>query len=148
MLFRSVEHLLKAQLDLLNEVDNAHDPHKLGALAFQPTVDGDVLPLKPIDAIRAGSATGVALVAGTTAEEWKLWSAMDPAIQAMDDGKLERWALRMFGDDAGSLLAANGGRSTYENYVFMQTQRAFREPTHRLLDAQSKHATVFDYRFD
>jgi para-nitrobenzyl esterase len=143
-----IEVLLKAQLDLLNEVDNLHDPHKLGALAFQPTVDGDVLPVKPIDAIRAGSAAGVALVAGTTAEEWKLWTAMDADIQAMDEAKLERWARRMFGDDAGSLLAANSGRSTYENYVFMQTQRAFREPTHRLLDAQSKHAPVFDYRFD
>lgn len=143
-----VEVLLKAQLDLLTEVDTQHDPHKLGSLAFQPTVDGSLLPIKPIDAIRAGSAAGVPLIAGTTAEEWKLWTALDPAIQAMDEGKLERWARRMFGDDAGSLLASKNGDSVYETYVFMQTQRAFREPTHRLLDAQSKHAPVHDYRFD
>lgn len=143
-----IEVLLKAQLDLLAEVDNQQDPHKLGALAFQPAIDGDTLPVKPIDAIRAGSAAGIALVAGTCAEEWKLWTAMDPAIQAMDAAMLESWARRMFGDDAESLIAANTGSSLYEHYVFMQTQRAFREPTHRLLDAQSKHAPVFDYRFD
>ncbi|MEQ1755656.1 MAG: carboxylesterase family protein [Micropepsaceae bacterium] len=143
-----IEILLKAQLDLINEVDNMHDPHKLGTMPFQPAIDGQVLNTVPIDAVRSGSAKGVALIAGTTSEEWKLWTALDSKMQAMDEGKLARWAERMFGDDAGALLDANAGGSPYERYVFMQTQRAFREPTERLLAAQAGHAAVFDYRFD
>lgn len=142
------EALLKAQSDLLAEVDAEHDPHKLGAMAFQPVIDGDVLPVKPIDAVRGGSAKGVALIAGTTTEEWKLWTALDPKFQAMDEAKLERWAARMFGEAAPALLAADRYGTPYERYVSMQTDRAFREPTLRLLAAQGAHASVYEYVFD
>jgi para-nitrobenzyl esterase len=143
-----VSVLLKAQLDLLAEIDGQHDPHRLGTMPFQPTVDGDILTARPIVSIRNGSARGVALLAGTTSEEWKLWTAMDPKIQAMDDDRLARWAERMFQDDAQKLLSAETGASTYERYVSMQTDRAFREPTLRLLEAQGAHASVHDYIFD
>lgn len=140
--------LLKAQLDLLAEVDTKHDPHKIGAMAFQPVIDGDVLTSLPINAIRAGSAANVSLIAGTTREEWKLWTALDAKAHAMDEDWLSRWAVRMFGESASSLMAAHPDGTPYDRFVAMQTQRAFREPTLRLLDAQSSHAEVFDYRFD
>jgi para-nitrobenzyl esterase len=142
------EALLKAQFDLLTEVDAQHDPHKLGAMAFQPVIDGDVLPLKPIDAVRGGSAKAVALIAGTTTEEWKLWTALDAKFHAMDEAKLERWAARMFGEAAPALLAADPYGTPYERYVSMQTDRAFREPTLRLLAAQGSQAPVYEYVFD
>jgi para-nitrobenzyl esterase len=143
-----IEVLLKAQLTLLNEVDNLQDPHKLGTMAFQPVVDGNVLPSVPIEAIRNGSARGVPLIAGTTQEEWRLWTALDPKIQAMDEARLQRWAERMFGEHGPTLIAASGATLPYERYVEMQTLRAFREPTARLLDAQSAVAPVYAYRFD
>jgi para-nitrobenzyl esterase len=143
-----VAALLKAQADLTAEVDNKQDPHKLGAMALQPVVDGDVLPLRPIEAVRAGSAAGVPLIAGTTTEEWKLWTALDAKFHAMDEDKLARWAERMFGDEAAALLAADRDGSPYERYVQMQTDRAFREPTRRLVAAQSVHAPVYAYAFD
>ena len=143
-----VAALLKAQLDLLSEIDAQQDPHKLGTLAFQPTIDGDVLRQRPIDAVRGGSAKGVPMIAGTTSEEWKLWTALDSNIQAMDEARLERWAERMFGNHAASLLAADQDGSPYERYVSMQTDRAFREPTLRLLTAQAVQAPVYEYVFD
>nr|AEK77432.1 EstDL30 [uncultured bacterium] len=143
-----VEALLKAQADLTAEVDNKQDPHKLGTMALQPVVDGDVLPLWPIEAVRAGSAAGVPIIAGTTTEEWKLWTALDSKFHTMDEDKLARWAERMFGDEAAALLAADREGSPYERYVQMQTDRAFREPTRRMLAAQSVHAPVYEYAFD
>lgn len=143
-----VDVLLKAQLDLLNEVDNQHDPHKLGTMAFQPVVDGKTLSAVPIDAIRSGTARDIPLIAGTTQEEWKLWTALDPKIQAMDEARLQRWAERMFGEDGSRLIEACAAKTPYERYVEMQTLRAFREPTARLLDAQSRHAPGYAYRFD
>jgi para-nitrobenzyl esterase len=111
-------------------------------------VDGNVLPSVPIEAIRNGSARGVPLIAGTTQEEWRLWTALDPKIQAMDEARLQRWAERMFGEHGPTLIAASGATLPYERYVEMQTLRAFREPTARLLDAQSAVAPVYAYRFD
>ena len=143
-----VAALLKAQLDLLGEIDSQQDPHQLGTLAFQPAIDGSVLTQRPIDAVRGGSAKAVPLIAGTTTEEWKLWTALDSNIQAMDEAKLERWAERMFGNHAASLLAADRDGSPYERYVSMQTDRAFREPALRLLAAQSAEAPVYEYVFD
>jgi para-nitrobenzyl esterase len=143
-----VEALLKAQADVLTEVDAQHDPHKLGSMAFQPVIDGSVLPVWPIDAIRAASAAGVPVLAGSTTEEWKLWTALDAKFHTMDESKLERWAERQFGEAAPALLAADRDGTPYERYVSMQTDRAFREPTLRLLDAQSAGAPVYEYVFD
>ena len=140
--------LLKTQADLIAEVDTQQDPHKLGTMAFQPVIDGDVLPLRPIEAVRSGSAKGIALIAGTTTEEWKLWTALDAKFHTMDEAKLERWAVRMFGEAAPALLAADCDGSPYERYVSMQTDRAFREPTLRLLAAQAAQAPVYEYVFD
>jgi para-nitrobenzyl esterase len=143
-----VEALLKAQAELIAEVDTKQDPHQIGALAFQPAIDGAVLSERPIDAVRRGAAKGVALIAGTTTEEWKLWTALDTRFHTMDEAKLERWAARMFGEDAPRLLAADRDGTPYERYVSMQTDRAFREPTLRLLAAQTAHAPVYEYMFD
>jgi para-nitrobenzyl esterase len=143
-----VEVLLKAQAAVIAEIDGQGDPHKLGTMPFQPIIDGTVVPVRPIEAIRQGSAAGIALIAGATEEEWKLWTALDPKIQAMDEARLARWAERMFGEHGTQLIASTPAPSTYERYVAMQTLRAFREPTARLLDAQSRFAPVFHYRFD
>ena len=143
-----VDALLKAQSDLIAEVDTQQDPHKLGALAFQPAIDGAILTERPIDAVRKGAARGVPLIAGTTTEEWKLWTALDARFHTMGEGKLERWTARTFGEAAPSVLAANRDGSPYERYVAMQTDKAFREPTLRLLGAQVAHAPVYEYVFD
>ena len=143
-----LEVLLKAQAALIAELDGQGDPHKLGTMPFQPIVDGTVVPVRPIDAIRQGSAASIPLIAGATQEEWKLWTALDPKIHAMDDARLSRWAERMFGAHGPHLIASTPAPSTYDRYVAMQTLRAFREPTARLLDAQAAVAPVFHYRFD
>jgi para-nitrobenzyl esterase len=143
-----VEALLKAQAALVAEVDNQQDPHKLGSMALQPVVDGDVLPLWPIEAVRAGSAAGVPVIAGTTTEEWKLWTALDAKFHTIGEDKLARWVERTFGDNASALLAEDRDGTPYERYVSMQTNRAFREPTLRLLAAQSANAPVYEYVFD
>jgi para-nitrobenzyl esterase len=140
--------ILKAQAAVIDEVDNQHDPHHLGAMPFQPCADGTIVAQRPIDALRAGMARGVPILCGTTTEEWKLWTALDPKFHTMDEGKLERWATRQFGDHAPSLLQSEKFGTPYERYVAMQTDRAFREPALRLMAAQSAHTPVFDYVFD
>lgn len=143
-----VEAILKAQAAVVYEIDNQHDPNRLGSMPFQPCIDGAVVPRRPIDAIRSGASAGIPVLCGTTTEEWKLWTALDAKFHTMDEGKLERWATRQFGDHAAALLQAETYGSPYERYVAMQTDRAFGEPAMRLLAAQQPHAPVYDYAFD
>ena len=45
----------------------------LGVMSMFPTIDGDILPALPIDAIRAGTGRGVEVLAGTTREEMRFF---------------------------------------------------------------------------
>jgi para-nitrobenzyl esterase len=67
---------VQAQLSL--EITADPNPGRWGQLAFdlmpfEPAVDGDVLPMRPIDAIAQGAGAEVPLLTGTTAEEWRLF---------------------------------------------------------------------------
>jgi para-nitrobenzyl esterase len=71
-----------------------------GTLAFQPMVaDGTVGPGPPLDAVAAGSAAGVPLVIGTTAEEWNLFHIRARQAGPLDEGRLRRRLGRLIGED-------------------------------------------------
>ena len=61
------------------------DPSGLGgptgialAMAFQPVVDGDYLPLDPLTAVANGDAVDVPFLTGTNLDEWNLFALMSP----------------------------------------------------------------------
>src|SRR5262249_61242489 len=78
LLALSTRDLLAAQSSLLQEKFLG------GVRAFGPTVDGSVLPVPPLHAIRSGSAKHVALFTGTTKDEAQLWSLYDPHFGETD----------------------------------------------------------------
>ena len=49
----------------------------VGMMPFHPMVDDDFLRARPVDALANGAAAGVALVAGTTADEMRLFVPPD-----------------------------------------------------------------------
>jgi para-nitrobenzyl esterase len=124
-------------------------------LPFCPTVDGTTLPARPLDAVAAGSAAGVNLLAGWNAEEMRLFTAMDPRIKSADPERLRALVARYLpaGTDVDVALAA------YEEAVgpdpapgavaeAVLTDAVFRIPAIRLLDAQAPHApTTHAYEF-
>src|SRR5579872_5084976 len=59
------ETILDAQKQVLEE------PRETGGLPFGPTIDGTILPQRAINGVRKGSAKGVAVMTGTTRDEWK-----------------------------------------------------------------------------
>ena len=124
-------------------------------LPFSPVVDGVVLPEAPIEAIRAGSAANVSLLAGTTAEEWKLFSVMERAAGPMDDAHLRRRLEKAVGDRADDVIATyrdeSPGASNEDLWSTIATDWVFRIPAVRLLEAQSRHqrstySYVFSYK--
>ncbi len=138
-----LEAILAAQAALLAE------PRDTEGLAFAPTIDGDVLPERAIASVRAGSAKGIPVLTGTTADEWKLFTAARPKLRLMDGAKLRRYTAALVGDDhADGLLEAYTEGSAFERWNAVMTDHSFAVPAARLLEAQGAQAPVYGYRFD
>ncbi len=137
------ETILKAQGEIIDL------PRDSGGMPFAPTIDGDILPARAIERVRAGAAAGIPILAGTTMEEWKLFTAARPKLRLMDSAKLRRYTANLVGEDhADALLAVYAEASAFERWNAVMTDHSFAVPAARLLEAQSAYAPSFAYRFD
>lgn len=130
-----------------------------GRLPWQPTLDGDLLPRPPLDAVRDGEAAGVELVVGTNKDEWKIFASAVPRLRSLDEARLERRAERMLRAHGAATGAAEAiavyravhgaDASPYEIYLALRTDQVFRLPALDLLAAQAPHQPrVYAYRLD
>jgi para-nitrobenzyl esterase len=132
-------------------------PDRELGMAYQPVVDGASVPRELIDMVAHGSASGVAVMVGSNLEEWKLFSAMDPAAQKLDKpGLAARMSKRLTADFADSVIAtyeraretAGAPTSPPELYSAIETDRVFRMPGVRLAEIHSRsERRVYDYLF-
>jgi para-nitrobenzyl esterase len=143
-----LEAILDAQARLLPNT-------AASGLPFAPVVDGIVLPDKPIDAIGAGSAAGIAVLIGTTRDEMKLFSMVDPGLADLDDEKMVKRAAAIVGDKARAQQLVDAYKSTRPDLAtrdlwnVLSTDHVFRIPATRLAERQSGLGnSVHMYRFD
>jgi len=61
---------------------------EVSGLAFQPVVDGRLLPMHPLQAIAAGSARGVDLLIGTNRDEFRFFTISAPELVPSSDEAL------------------------------------------------------------
>jgi para-nitrobenzyl esterase len=132
-------------------------PDRELGMAYQPVVDGTVIPRELIEMVAQGSAAGVAVMVGSNLEEWKLFSAIDPSAQKLDKaGLTKRMSKRLTGDFAGSVIAsyerarASAGASVTppELYSAIETDRVFRMPGVRLAEIHGRsERRVYNYLF-
>jgi para-nitrobenzyl esterase len=141
----SLPDLISAQVVVRDTLAAQPDPARFGAtivastMAFIPVADGDLIPQHPLAAITAGAGSGVALLTGTTADEFRLFlvptglAAMitEETIQDVT-GALgiappvaDFYRARRPGDSPGDLLAA------------MLTDRFFRLPALAVAEARA-----------
>ncbi|MEO7555084.1 MAG: carboxylesterase/lipase family protein [Acidimicrobiales bacterium] len=139
LLDASVDQILAAQ----QTVDNRRQLSTNQFLPFMPVVDGVVLDRRPIDAVRAGAAAGIRVLAGTTSDEWNLFHVMERASGEFDEAKLNRRLDAVLGDRASDLVAlyrADRPDATVDDlWCAIATDWVFRMPAVRLLEAQSTH---------
>ena len=147
------EEILRAQATVDAEVLGGAGPG-IGRLAFQPVVDGARLPRPPFEAIRDGSAAGVNLVIGTTAEEWNLFQLQARSNGNVTDERLLRRLARVVGDDrVDDTLAVYRDTLPASDldglFCAVMTDWVFRMPAIRVAEAQAPHTPrVSMYRFD
>lgn len=132
-----LDELLAAQ----GQIGREGDSGEVG-LPWQPVLGSDAVPRVPLDAIREGSADGVALLVGTTLEEMKLFPLITPSLGQIDDeGLVARAAMyeEMMGREPGSLLAAYAERmrdaGAVDRWLALLTDLVFRIPAIRLTEA-------------
>jgi para-nitrobenzyl esterase len=131
----------------------ARPPARFLQLPFQPVVDGELVTSPPLEAVRQGSAAGIPLVAGTTADEWRLFMLQD-GLQEIEEERFRRRVQRLVGPDAADeAIAVYRAARPHENrnllWCAMVTDVVFRMPSVRLAEAQLAHAPhVAMYRFD
>src|SRR6266700_7218948 len=152
-----IDRLLQAQVELSADAFELPDPERWGEVAanlmpFEPVIDGDVLPARPIDSIVAGAGADIDVLIGTNADEWRFFLVPPGMLNAINEEMLSRavaaYALpvtetlatyRATRKDAtpGDLLAAIG------------TDWFFRIPAIRMAEAhaQQDDGATFMYEF-
>jgi len=127
-------------------------------MAYQPVVDGTLMPRTAIELVAQGSADGVAVMVGSTLEEWKLFAIMDPSLPSLDrKGLAARIGRRISAEAADALIdsyekaRAQRGEPTAIRELFsaIETDRVFRMPGVRLAETQSQRdKRVYSYLFE
>jgi len=149
----SVEDLLAAQAKLALEAGKLNLP----GMSFQPVIDGEVLPCKPIQAIADGFAKGVPVLAGSILEEWKLFSALNPALKNLSEEKLRESVAELSPQHVDEIISIytkhlqDLGKSAQpaDIQTAITTDRVFRMPAIQLLEKQKPHEEkTYSYIFD
>ncbi|MEU9184197.1 carboxylesterase family protein [Streptomyces sp. NPDC048484] len=105
---------------------------------FSPVVDGEVLPTTPWQALAAGSARDVELIAGHNKDEFRLFVALGGQLGKITDEEAAA-ALRTFGpgpDGERAYRAAFPDASPGELYERVHTDWLFNMPSLHLAEAQ------------
>lgn len=102
---------------------------------YSPVVDGEILPVAPWAALRAGAARGVDLVAGHTRDEFRLFVAMAGMLGTVP-GQLADTTLQALAPDPGAFRAAFPGDGASELFERVKSDWLFRMPSLRLAEEQ------------
>lgn len=128
-----VEVILRAQETIVST-------HQREGLVFRPVVDGEVLDVAPLDAVKLGRAREIPLLVGTNLDEWRLFSAAEPELQVLDDRSLAAAIAGWYDRDPGPAIATYRKRLGEAPAKFIYdcfgTDSAFRIPAIALAEAQ------------
>ena len=148
--------LVQAQQELRSEISSNPSPARWGEVAanlmpFEPVIDGDLLPARPIDSIAAGASANIDVLVGNNADEWRFFLVPTGMLNVVNEVILSRavaaYALpvaetlaiyRATRKDAtpGDLLAAIG------------TDWFYRIPAIRMAEAHAKPGAGATYMYE
>ena len=129
-------------------------------MAWQPCVDGDLVPEQPLRVLTRGEGADVPLLIGTNRDEFKLFMVADRI--RLDDRRLADRIRRLIPgvDEEGELLANRAletyeramgprGRDASERWAAFQGDRIFHYPSTRLADVHADHQPkTYAYLFE
>ena len=154
-----VERLLQAQAELKADLVAHPDPERWGPEAavslmlWQPVIDGDIVPARPIDRIVAGAGADIDLMTGATAEESRFFLVPGGAIDLITPQALAA-VIAAYGlpveSSLASYRASHPGAGAGDLLAAVQSDWYFRLPVMRLADAHASApapAATYMYEF-
>jgi para-nitrobenzyl esterase len=144
-----IDREVEAQVALMADLMANPDPKRWGAevavsmTPWQPVLDGDVIPARPVDRIVAGAGAGIDLMVGSNVDEWRLFLVLGGAIDQVTDEALAG-TVAAYGLPVDTTLA--GYRAAYPNaspgdlLAALQGDWWVRFPALRLADARTARA--------
>jgi para-nitrobenzyl esterase len=119
------------------------------AFPIRPTVDDEIMPQRPIDAARAGATRHVAMIIGTTRDEWALFAPPGQPVQPLDSRQLANLDLATMTMMEQRYADAFPEVSAEDRRIRMLTAEHFWMPSVRFAEAHAAAGgEVFMYRFD
>ena len=145
-----VDRLVAAQRQLSADIALNPDPGRwrevfANMMAFEPVVDGEILPARPIDGIAGGNGRGVDVLVGTNRDEHRLFLVPTGVADAIDDAGLALVAGGLGLDAAGLAVYRAGAPTAGDALADVMTDWFFRIPAIRL--AEKHHGEAYMYEF-
>ena len=125
----------------------AVDRERPGVFPMVPVVDGDVLPEAPIAAMAAGRAHRVPLIIGTNRDEATLFARYLQVLPTTPK-RLEAFVGHSDPDAFERILGAYPGYPDPRVVVRIGGDAIFWRPTVDVVEAHSRYAPVYNYRYD
>jgi para-nitrobenzyl esterase len=148
--------LLAAQEKLCADAFTAQDPQHYGEvalnlMAFEPVIDGDVLPDSPLDLIAAGASANVDVLIGTNTNEFRLFLVPNGSIDQVTDAALRQTVINYGLDPESALTVYQNGHpnaSAGDLLAAVSTDWFYRIPAIRLAEAHSKQRQGSTYLYE
>ena len=150
-----LDQLIAAQQAVAQEAQLMPDPARWGEvaanlMAFEPVIDGEVLPDLPIRRIAAGSAPDVAVLAGANRDEQRLFMVPNGLIDMVTD-ELLQMAVAGYGLPADTAIeqyrSGRPGATPGELLADISTDWFFRLPAIRVAEAHAGSGGSWMYEF-
>jgi para-nitrobenzyl esterase len=144
------DQLVSAQEQLSADIAVQPDPGRwrevaANMMAFEPVVDGQILPARPIDGIAAGNGRDVDLLVGTNQDEHRLFLVPTGVADATDEAMLQMTAagLGLSGSGLAAYTAATSNSG--DALAAMLTDWFFRIPAIRLAETHEGASYMYEF---
>ena len=151
-----VSALITMQEEVSMSIRTTPDPARwaeitVNAMPFEPVVDGDVVPVAPLEAIVAGASSHVDILIGTNSDESNLFFVPDGFDLVIDEPTLQT-STAALGVDADRAIAtyrrARPGASPGQLMMAIGADWFYRIPAVRVAEARlATGADTFQYEF-
>ena len=151
-----INRLVQAQQELRIEISKNPSPARWGEVAanlmpFEPVVDGDLLPARPIDAIAAGASANVDVLVGNNADEYRLYLVPTGAINFINEEMLSR-AVAAYGlpitETLATYRATRKEATPGDLLAAIVTDWYFRIPAIRLAEVHAQQGAGATYLYE
>jgi para-nitrobenzyl esterase len=142
--WKAMEKVSKPWSIDLRDADG-HEP-VFGISRFIPVYGDDVLPEKPLDALRNGAGQDVEVLIGTNSEEMNLYF-VPTKVRAKAPGWLLRWLMRKSHPTTSEVLKAYGWGRGKAGHIFTEAMHdlVFRWPARRFAEEHQGKTHVYDF---